>query len=893
MAKTPSSGTRQPQASGSQMKAGGKGDASSARKRETLQSLRRDMEDIVARLKQADSLTQQSVKSLNTAFSVLEKRVSEDSHINKAALTLRVDQLSAHLTNVIKQTHSAVAKDLADAKANPSVDRLMQAVKIAETRIAQTETIQAEALSKINRHIAELAKAVDARLTQDAAAHKNKLDGVTEALKTSQATTEKKLSEIERASAEAILKIGERVVAVSNDMRGRAENQSGEIYKKISKVARKTKSEFETQRAELQEYRSKFERRVEGLEETQRNLDSYTDRSIAKLTARIDNLEYGLTSASAPPPADNSEARPVFHAPQFDDPFANQPEPEPRGPLVLEIVPPAPQSIPTPTELATAALRSPAQDAAPQRQTQPHGQHQAPTPEPRLPHAQPQTQPQTFTKPSAPMRDSNGAFSPTEYIPTDPADMNMFQVSPSFNKQPEGTSNARADFAGIGGVYDTGSGFAATPQAYVAADTFQYIAPEDIAAEDLPYEDPAYAEHPEDAGLQRPGSFKTKKKAPKTKAKTKIKSGDAPKMKRPGRKVQAAGLTLLLVTAGYAALRGASQPTTQTVDTGNLGVLVEDGTVMTPVASMSDQASLESQTAADISLPAIGDYEDNQGLTGEQIEAGTLQAAVKDGDPVAEFQLGLSQLQSGETEAAIKLIRSSANKGQAAAQYRLAKLYEAGEGVTADASMARQLTERAARNGNRIAMHDLALYYAEGRGDVAVNIKTAAKWFEKAAQRGVVDSQYNLGVLFESGQGLPKNLTEAYVWYSIAAKQGDQFARKHIETLKDQIGKADAARADARAEKFKPIAIDEAANGIFRNVSWSEPQDLKIKSARAQVSETQTLLGQLGFDAGRPDGSMGPKTRSAIISFQRTNGLSQTGEVNQALITQLQKASGA
>ena len=73
-------------------------------------------------------------------------------------------------------------------------------------------------------------------------------------------------------------------------------------------------------------------------------------------------------------------------------------------------------------------------------------------------------------------------------------------------------------------------------------------------------------------------------------------------------------------------------------------------------------------------------------------------------------------------------------------------------------------------------MHDLALYYAEGRGGVEAELPTAAKWFEKAAERGVVDSQFNLGVLFESGQGLPKNLTDAYVWYAIAAQQGDQFA---------------------------------------------------------------------------------------------------------------------
>jgi len=223
----------------------------------------------------------------------------------------------------------------------------------------------------------------------------------------------------------------------------------------------------------------------------------------------------------------------------------------------------------------------------------------------------------------------------------------------------------------------------------------------------------------------------------------------------------------------------------------------------------------------------------------------------------------------------------------------LAKLYETGEGVEADQVMARQLTERAARAGNRIAMHDLALYFAEGRGDVDVDIGTAAQWFEKAAERGVVDSQFNLGVLFESGQGLPKNPVDAFVWYSIAANQGDQFAEDRVEVLRAQVSGADLAKAERRINSFRPSAIDEAANGIFPDIAWTVPH-MQLDGAPARhIREVQILLTELGYDAGGSDGMMGPKTRSAIIGFQRRSGLQETGQVDLELIQALQTASGA
>ncbi|MGB6318743.1 MAG: SEL1-like repeat protein, partial [Litorimonas sp.] len=254
------------------------------------------------------------------------------------------------------------------------------------------------------------------------------------------------------------------------------------------------------------------------------------------------------------------------------------------------------------------------------------------------------------------------------------------------------------------------------------------------------------------------------------------------------------------------------------------------------------------------------------------------------------FQMGLGKLQSGEPEEAARLIRLAANRNQPAAQYRLAKLYETGEGVPQDDVMARQLIERAARGGHRVAMHDLALYYTEGRGGVELDMGTAKSWFEQAARRGVVDSQFNLAILSESTEtGAEPSLETALFWYSVAARQGDQFAVSRREALSAAVDADAVDGIEARVAEFEPVAIDPAANGIFEDLPWMQGAS---GPSRAQIRETQTLLSAMGYSVGTPDGIMGANTRGAIRQFERANGLTETGEVSAALLSRLNRAAG-
>ena len=56
---------------------------------------------------------------------------------------------------------------------------------------------------------------------------------------------------------------------------------------------------------------------------------------------------------------------------------------------------------------------------------------------------------------------------------------------------------------------------------------------------------------------------------------------------------------------------------------------------------------------------------------------------------------------------------------------------------------------------------------------------------------------------------------------------------------------------------------------------------------RKDLARVQRALTKAGFDAGRPDGLMGPRTRAAIEAFQRDAGLPVTGEADTATVSKL------
>ncbi len=73
-----------------------------------------------------------------------------------------------------------------------------------------------------------------------------------------------------------------------------------------------------------------------------------------------------------------------------------------------------------------------------------------------------------------------------------------------------------------------------------------------------------------------------------------------------------------------------------------------------------------------------------------------------------------------------------------------------------DYEAAAKALRKSAEGGNAAAQNRLGLLYNEGQG-VPRNYGQAKHWFEKAAEQEHAEAQVNLGMLYLLGQGAPEN----------------------------------------------------------------------------------------------------------------------------------------
>src|SRR6267143_5163470 len=77
---------------------------------------------------------------------------------------------------------------------------------------------------------------------------------------------------------------------------------------------------------------------------------------------------------------------------------------------------------------------------------------------------------------------------------------------------------------------------------------------------------------------------------------------------------------------------------------------------------------------------------------------------------------------------------------------------------------------------------ELGLRYDKGEGVVKDHTE-AAKWYRKAAEQNHVDAQFNLGMCYEEADPGTEDWAEVYKWLSLAAMQGHEGAKKFMTVL--------------------------------------------------------------------------------------------------------------
>ena len=93
--------------------------------------------------------------------------------------------------------------------------------------------------------------------------------------------------------------------------------------------------------------------------------------------------------------------------------------------------------------------------------------------------------------------------------------------------------------------------------------------------------------------------------------------------------------------------------------------------------------------------------------------------------------------------------------------------------------------KKAAAHNNADALYRLGLAYKNGDGDEPVDYAKMMHFFAKSAELGHVEAQYQAGYGYENGIGIPINVVKAKYWYQKAAASGHRPARNRGKALED------------------------------------------------------------------------------------------------------------
>src|SRR5499427_2460187 len=108
-----------------------------------------------------------------------------------------------------------------------------------------------------------------------------------------------------------------------------------------------------------------------------------------------------------------------------------------------------------------------------------------------------------------------------------------------------------------------------------------------------------------------------------------------------------------------------------------------------------------------------------------------------------------------------------------------------------------------ADQGEVDAQYNLGVMYDKGQG-VTRDYALAVSWFRKAADQGFAPAQLSLGVMYENGWGVTQNHLRAHVWFSLAAARGDRDAATNRDIAAAKLTPAQIAEAQRLFREWEP-----------------------------------------------------------------------------------------
>ena len=224
----------------------------------------------------------------------------------------------------------------------------------------------------------------------------------------------------------------------------------------------------------------------------------------------------------------------------------------------------------------------------------------------------------------------------------------------------------------------------------------------------------------------------------------------------------------------------------------------------------------------------------------------------------------------------MKALRMRAEKGELKAQLELAQRHEIGAGVSVNMAAVRQWLKAATVQGSAAAAHRLGGILMLGRVGEKEPVVAAGYW-KLAAELGYGGAQVDYAVACAKGDGLEKNMPEAYYWALIARRSNtSEEQERNLRALQGVITSG--------------LEPEEILSGLTRSRAWKAPTDEKAKlrwvkahfgDASAQLELGKSLSEsrpgealkwlELAAAAKAKGASVAAKELAGTLSKQQTN----------------------
>ncbi len=158
---------------------------------------------------------------------------------------------------------------------------------------------------------------------------------------------------------------------------------------------------------------------------------------------------------------------------------------------------------------------------------------------------------------------------------------------------------------------------------------------------------------------------------------------------------------------------------------------------------------------------------------------------LKEAEKYIQEAIGL--MTKKKNKQALELFEKAANLGSPRGMWGVAYLKEIGKfGVYRDLKASKEMHKKAAMKGYALSAVKHGKTWPDACrkiGMKAAMAKNAIHRCKRAAAEGYASEQYNLGVMYKNGFGVPKDAAKSREWFEKAAAQGDVQAKSALKKL--------------------------------------------------------------------------------------------------------------